>query len=271
MKPATIIRYPGGKQRVLEFILEYLPDLRTITGRFIDPFLGGGAVFFAIAPKRALLSDLNSDLIELYEGVRRYPDKVWEIYKSFPNDKEGYYKIREIDVSGKELAYKAARMLFLNRTCFKGMWRYNSQGCFNVGYGGQSRRWVISKKLIYMVASMLRKVDLRCSDFEPVIEEARKGDFVFVDPPYKPGERELVHAHYKHGKFKYEEHERLAESLDKASKRGVKWALTTSSHPDIVYLFKRYRIIPFPKGTGKRPGILTTDPGEVLILNYWEE
>lgn len=267
-KAITFIRYPGGKQRILEFILDYLPDSKTITGKFIDPFLGGGSVFFAFGPERALLSDLNPDLIELYEGVRKHPDEVWEIYRSFPSDKEGYYKIRDMNVSDKSLAFRAARTLYLNRTCFKGMWRHNAWGRFNVGYGGQSRRWVINKEIIDKVAVMLKGVDLRCSDFEPIIAKARKGDFIFADPPYKPGARELTHAHYKYGKFKYEDHERLAKCLSEASKKGVKWALTTSSHADIVKLFEGNRIIPFPRGTGKMPGILTDEPGEVLILNY---
>lgn len=253
---------------MLEFILDYFPEPDAISGRFVDPFLGGGSVFFAFGPKQALLSDLNPDLIDLYRGVRDYPDEVWEIYRSFPGDREGYYQVRNMDASREHLAFRAARLLYLNRTCFKGMWRHNAEGRFNVGYGGQSRRWAVTRDLLRHVASMLKEADLRCSDFEPVIAETRRGDFVFADPPYRPGARELTHAHYRCGKFKYEDHERLAECLLRATEREVKWALATSSHPDIVGLFEGNRVISFPRGASRKLGVLTDDPGEVLVLNY---
>lgn len=136
----TFLRYPGGKQRILNHILPFLPTRENIRGLYIEPFLGSGAVFFALNPERAVLSDINPDLIDLFRGIRAFPRKVWSIYKSFPQDKNGYYEIRSVKTEGKNLAFKAARLLYLNRTCFKGMWRHSHTGAFNVGYGGQSRR-----------------------------------------------------------------------------------------------------------------------------------
>jgi len=265
------IRYPGGKQRILNLIIPYLPARDSIIGRFIDPFLGGGSVFFAVSPKNALLSDINEELINLYIGIRRFPSKIWEIYKSFPKTKKAYYEIRNMNTEGMHLAFRAARTLYLNRTCFKGMWRHNSNGQFNVGYGGEDRRWVITEEVLREVSKKLKNATLKCSDFEPIIEEAKEGDFIFLDPPYKPGERELVNSHYVYNKFSYHDHQRLASYLIRATKRGVKWSMTTSSHLDILRLFQGNRIIPLQKGTGKSPGILTNNSGEVLILNYWED
>lgn len=136
----NFLRYPGGKQRILNHLIPHLPLPESIKGRFVEPFVGGGAVFFALNPKRALLADINSELIDLYRGLRRYPVKVWEIFQAFPPTKKAYYEIRDSDVDGLDLASRAARTLYLNRTCFKGMWRHNSNGQFNVGYGGQDRR-----------------------------------------------------------------------------------------------------------------------------------
>jgi len=267
-KKINFIRYPGGKQRLLSYIIPLLPLREQIKGRFIEPFVGSGAVFFALNPKRALLADINPELIDLYRGIRRFPLKVWEIYKSFPKTKKAYYEIRATKVNGKDLAFKAARTLYLNRTCFKGMWRHNSNGEFNVGYGGQDRRWVISLETLKEVSKRLRHVVLKCSDFEQIINESKKGDFVFADPPYRPGERELLNSHYVYGKFSFFEYQRLAEALKRASSRNVKWMLTISSHPDILSLFYGHKIVSIPRGTGRKPGILSNNSGEVIIINY---
>ncbi|NPV14395.1 Dam family site-specific DNA-(adenine-N6)-methyltransferase [candidate division WOR-3 bacterium] len=266
----SFIRYPGGKQRILNYIIPYLPSRNMIKRRFIEPFLGSGAVFFALNPKRALLADINRELIALYRGIRRFPLRVWKIYRSFPKTKKAYYKIRSIRCSESDLAFMAARILYLNRTCFKGMWRQNANGEFNVGYGGEDRRWAINQAVLRGVSARLKNAILKHSDFEKVIDEGEKGDFIFADPPYKPGERELSHSHYVYSKFDFSEYQRLAKALSRASKRGVKWALTISSHPDILNLFDGNYITPLPKGTGKKPGILTNNSGEVLILNYKE-
>lgn len=143
-------------------------------------------------------------------------------------------------------------------------------GEFNVGYGGQDRRWVISEETLLEVSKRLKHASMKCNDFEEVIDLCIKGDLIFVDPPYQPGEREMVHAHYMFGKFTYSEHQRLSSALKRASERGVKWIMTTTAHPEISSLFSDNLIVPLPKGTGKSPGILTDNSGEVLICNYAE-
>ncbi len=171
----------------------------------------------------------------------------------------------------KNLAFRAARTLYLNRTCFKGMWRHNANGEFNIGYGGQDRRWVICEETLIEISKRLKHASLKCGDFEEVIDACQEDDLIFVDPPYRPGEREMVHAHYTYSKFSYYDHQRLAKALERASERGVEWAMTTSSHPDILSLFPKNQIIPLPRGTGRRPGILTNNSGEVLICNNMKD
>lgn len=269
-KKLRFIRYPGGKRRMLNYILPYLPSGQSIMGKFMEPFLGSGAVFFALNPKAAVLADINQELIDLYRGIRLHPQKVWEIFCGFPRTKKAYYEIRSAKGKKSDLAYRAARTLYLNRTCFKGMWRHNSNGEFNVGYGGQDRRWVISQEDLIEVSNKLKRASLKYSDFQKIIDSCIEEDFIFVDPPYRPGEREMMHNHYVYCKFSYDDHKRLALALKRASHRGIQWALTTSSHPDILHLFRGNHIHPLARGTGKRPGILTDNTGEVLICNYGE-
>jgi DNA adenine methylase len=262
-----LIRYPGGKRRLLVFLQDYLPVLDAIDGRYIEPFVGSGAVFFYLQPKRAILSDINPELIDLYRAIRYAPRKVWDAYCSFGNTKADYHRIRD-EYKPKSLVERAARTLYLNRTCFKGMWRHNRDGRFNVGYGGQERRWAITEEDLLFCATALRGVTLKCQDFQPIIEQAEKSDFIFLDPPYRPGHKECWNSHYIWNRFKYIDYERLAESLQYAKSRHVRWAMTISSHEEILRLFKGNYVLKIPRGTGKMPGILTSDSREVLVTSY---
>lgn len=119
---------------MLFFLGEHLPKAASITGKFIEPFVGGGAIYFYLQPRNALLCDLNKELIELYRGICESPDRVWRIYRGYPRGKSAYKRIRAAIVEDLTLPQRAARSLYLNRTCFKGMWRHNLEGRFNVGY-----------------------------------------------------------------------------------------------------------------------------------------
>lgn len=263
------LRYPGGKSKLLSYLVTHLPTSEDIKGTYIEPFVGGGSVFFHMKPDNALISDLNSELITLYKGIKLYPHKVWDTFESFPSGKEAYYKIRNDDINHKPLYYKAARTLYLNRTCFKGMWRHNSNGDFNVGYGGEERRWVITHQNIIELSKIFRKAEILNNDFEEVILNASKNDFIFLDPPYKPGEKDLHELHYRNGKFLFDEQVRLAHTLKSLSKsKQIRWAMTNSSHKDILKLYKDFNINKIPFGTSNKPGIQTKNSNEVLITNY---
>jgi DNA adenine methylase len=266
-RTVPFLRYPGGKQRILQYILPHLPKASDIKGLYVEPFAGAAAVFFSLNPRKAVLSDLNPELIALYRGIRKSPMKVWKAYEDFPGTKRGYYSVRARD-NDDDVISKAARLLYLNRTCFKGMWRQNSHGKFTVGYGGQDRRWAINRENLCDVALRLRKATIICSDFESVVDYTGSGDFVFLDPPYRPGARDMVQSHYLGSKFKFSDQQRLAQTVNRATRRGVRWAMTNSSHPDIVRLFKGNVIIRLPRGTGPSPGVMTSNKGEVLIRNY---
>jgi DNA adenine methylase len=253
----------------MEFLVGRLAPPEVAGLRLVEPFVGGGSFFFATAPHKALLADLNPELIDVYRGIRLHPEAVWSRFRGFPSSKRAYYRIRAWDPGGLSLPWRAARTLYLNRTCFKGMWRHNTTGHFNIGYGGQDRRWVVTRRHLLDVSRRLRVAVLRCADFEQTIDGCAAPDFLFADPPYKPAAREMVHDHFRFGRFSFQEHRRLAAALKRASKRGVRWALTTSSHRDIVGLFRGHFIELTPRGAGARIGHLTGNSGEALIRN-WE-
>jgi DNA adenine methylase len=266
-KITNFLRYPGSKRRLLDFLGLYLPKADEIRGIYYESFVGSGAVFFFIDPRNAVLSDSNNELIDLYKGIKINPQRVWEYYSNFGNDKEEYHRIRDTFTS-EDISYKAARILYLNRTCFKGMWRHNLKGNFNVGYGGEDRRWVINLENILELSKVLSRASIICSDFETIIDSCEDGDFIFVDPPYKPGESEQKNQHYSGKPFTYQDHIRLSKTLRNATKRGVRWALTNSSHPDISKLYSNTWKVSIPFGTGKKPGVMISEPGEMLFLNY---
>ena len=268
-KEIRFLRYPGGKSKLLSFLVNYLPKRGDIKGKYVEPFIGGGSVYMHVKPKKALIADLNNELIDLYKTIRNYPHKVWEIYCSFPSGKRGYYKIRDTYSENKPIYYRAARTLYLNRTCFKGMWRHNMQGDFNVGYGGEERRWVISHENIVELSKLFKKAKIESHDFKKTLGSISNGDFIFLDPPYKPGKKEMDHAHYINGKFTFEEQKRLALQLKEISKKKkVKWIMTNSSHPSIRRLYTGFKIRKIPKGTSNVVGVFSANSNEILISNY---
>ena len=260
VSPPRFLRYPGAKRRIWPELSRVLLPQRSAFRRYIEPFLGGGSTFFFVRPTVATLSDLNSELIDLYLGVRQDPAAVWTEYSSFPSTRLGYYEARSLDPQTLSLVTRAARLLFLNRTCFKGMWRHNSAGAFNVGYGGQSRRWVVTSRDLLEVAKSLTGVNLICSDFEAVIDGADEGDFVFVDPPYRRGQREQLHEHYVGGRFTLEDQARLTSALGRAAARGAKWAATNSSHRDLLRLYTQLSSQVRVRRLGNGEALITSQP-----------
>jgi DNA adenine methylase len=266
------LRYPGGKTKLIKFLQCFLPNNNEISGNYIEPFVGGGSIFLFVRPNNAILSDLNSELIELYKGIRNYPHKVWEFFYSFPEGKNSYYQIRDSNYDSKPLYYRAARTLYLNRTCFKGMWRHSPNGNFNVGYGGEERRWAITHENLVELSKLLRKAILKVSDFEEILDTVCDGDFIFLDPPYKPGQKEPQESHYLYGKFTFNDQVRLSTKLTEiSSKKNIKWVMTNSLHSEICDLYKDFNIIKIPKGTSERIGIHTTNSKEILISNFLEK
>jgi DNA adenine methylase len=149
------------------------------------------------------------------------------------------------------------------------MWRHNPSGNFNVGYGGEARRWVITHNSIVELSRSLKKAVITHSDFEPILEQCSDGDFIFLDPPYKPGEKEMSEAHYINGKFCFEDQIRLSKKLKEISrKRKLGWLMTNSSNPEICELYRDFTITKVPIGTSSVIGVSTNNSKEVVISNF---
>ena len=148
------------------------------------------------------------------------------------------------------------------------MWRHSQNGNFNVGYGGEERRWVITHENIVELSRLFRKAKLTVSDFEKVLNNVGNGDFIFLDPPYKPGQKELKESHYTYSKFTFEDQVRLSNRLRDISKNlNVRWIMTNSSHAEICNLYSDFNIVQIPKGTSDRIGIHANNSKEILIYN----
>ncbi len=229
------LKWPGGKRWLCPKLLEVISGFEY--RRYFEPFLGGGALFFALRPTTAILSDVNPDLINLYRQVRRIPHRLIEDLRKIPVTDETYNALRAETACGK--VRSAVRMLFLNRTGFAGMYRLNRNGEFNVPYGGGHRRHEILWKnnLILNAAEALRDAQLHCADFETVLGRARKGDLVYCDPTYTVAHNNNGFVRYNEANFRWADQVRLASACTRLRARGVTVLVSNAFHREIKSLY----------------------------------
>lgn len=218
----SIVRWAGSKRRLL-------PDLRGVVpssfSTYIEPFAGSACLFFDMRPKRAILSDLNAELITTYRQVRLNPDRVVSCFRRLPRGEKAYYRIRKIDPRTLSDAELGARFLYLNRFCFNGLFRTNLQGHFNVPYGPPTKPLMRFESDVVAASAILRSADLLDGDFEKAIGLVEKNDFVYLDPPYVLDERR-VFSEYLAGSFTKGDLERLGLALEEINRRGATFVLS---------------------------------------------
>lgn len=243
---APVLKWVGGKRQLLTEIEKHIPE-RIST--YYEPFLGGGAVFFHLQRNKAVVNDVNQELINLYEVIRDDVDDLVEDLKKHKNEPEYFYKIRGLDRDKEEYKkltniQKASRMHYLNKTCFNGLFRVNQQGEFNTPFGRYKNPDFINERTIRAVSKYLNKANVRfkCGDFEEAVKGARKGAFIYFDPPYDPVSDSSNFTGYDKGGFNREEQIRLKKLCDKLDSRGVKFLLSNSSTDFILELYKDYKI-----------------------------
>lgn len=229
------LKWAGGKRWLASSCA--LPPTSTFE-RYIEPFLGGGAVFFALSPSRALLSDINGELIALYQIVRDQPvrlKRILDLHQAL-HCSEHYYAVRsDVPTTAVE---RAARMLYLNRTCWNGLYRVNQKGEFNVPIGTKTS--VTSATEDFAKASKaLATADIRNSDFQQTIEEAKSGDFLFVDPPYTVKHNMNGFIKYNENIFSWADQIRLRDAVRAAVKRGAAVMITNADHECVRELYER--------------------------------
>lgn len=227
------LKWAGGKRWFVQKHADLLP---TEFNRYIEPFLGGGSVFFHLQPPRSLLGDMNPDVIAAYSGIKHnWRGVVRSLqYHSRNHSDEHYYAVR-----GKKPTKaipRASRMIYLNRTCFNGIYRVNLQGEFNVPRGTKNAV-LLETDRFDEISKLLSGADIRLADFEELIEEASNGDFIFADPPYTVRHNFNGFVKYNEKLFSWQDQERLAAALIRAKSRGAHIVATNANHSSVRELY----------------------------------
>ncbi len=205
--------------------------------------IGGGALFLALAPERALIADVNPELIGFYRAVVENLDAVIAQYSAWPFDEKTFYELRALRFEELDSVTAAARLLYLNRACFNGLYRVNREGNFNVPWGRYKRPYRPDPEQFAVARAALSRARIELGDFRDVLEaEARPGDFIFLDPPYVPVSPYSDFKRYTRTQFKDDDHRDMAALVRRLSERGCELVITNSNHPLVHDLYRGYRI-----------------------------
>lgn len=211
------LRWAGSKRRLLPVLRRHWGERST---RYVEPFMGSAALFFAIQPPHALLSDINASLVETFCAVRDHPRAVYNRLLSLPLGERSYYRIRDEDAPRRPLLDRAARFIYLNRFCFNGLYRLNSRGHFNVPYASAKTAQLPEQSVLLKAAEALSTADIQVGDFERTLHGVREGDFVYIDPPYAVQNRRMFRQ-YGPDSFGVDDLQRLAHALPELDRRGA--------------------------------------------------
>jgi DNA adenine methylase len=268
METKPFVKWAGGKRQILDLIVANLPKEYN---RYFEPFLGGGAVLLHLQPKDAVVSDINPQLINAYEVIRNQPAELLKKINKMKNDEDYFYKVRKQKPEKLKPVERAARFIYLNKTCFNGLYRENSKGEFNVPFAFHKNPTIAEPQNINNIHDYLNsnKVKLVSADYRQILLEAKEGDFVYIDSPYYPIKKGAF-TKYAKGDFTLKDHQDLAAVYKALDERGCKVLLSNSNTKFIRDLYKDYTIIPIAarrsinsKGTGRSKDLI-----EVLIKNY---
>lgn len=234
------VKWVGGKRQLLKQFHElrlFPGKFNNNTNRYYEPFVGGGAVFFDLRPKNATISDLNSELITTYRVIRDDVDSLINSLKEHTYSKEHFLDIRAKDPMNMDPLDVASRFIYLNRTCFNGMYRVNSNGQFNVPFGRYKNPIICDEDNLRAVSSVLRNVEILNEDYKFVLQKAKPGDFIYFDPPYYPINTTSSFTSYTKDGFAEKEQTELRDTFDKLSRRGCFVMLSNSDTPFIHSLY----------------------------------
>ena len=233
LKP--IFKWSGGKKDEIPKFLEHIPKF---TGTYLEPFIGGGAVFFHLNPKKAAISDMHKELVDFYQSIKNGDcDKIYNFMKSHPNKEEEYYKVR--DIEPKNVLENGARFYYLRKTCYRGMLRYNKKGKFNIPYGKyKTYNYENLKNKDY--EKLLKNTDIYNESFEHIFKNYNsKNNFMFLDPPY-----DSEFTDYGYCKFGKDEHKTLAKCFKETK---IKCLMIIGKTPFIQELYKDYIVDEYDK------------------------
>ena len=244
LKP--FLKFPGGKTGLLNILLPMIPEHK----RYVEPFVGGGALFFALQPTKAIIADANDHLINTYVQIK---DNVFDVIGYLQTYKEAhceefYYKLRKRDRLNKFNIFgarNAARWIYLNKTCFNGLVRVNKQNQFNVPIGKYTNPKIIDVELLFNISKYLNTndIEIKYTSFEITLADVQEGDFIYFDPPYFPISDTSSFVTYTADGFNLNDHINLKAKIDKLNDKGIKWILSNSYCKPMLDLWKDYNII----------------------------
>lgn len=243
---APIVKWVGGKRQLLQDLTPLFP--KEITA-YCEPFLGGGAVLFKLQPEVAYINDINSDLMEVYEVIRDNVEELIEALSEHPNEKEHFYQVRDWDRNKEQYrqlskVQKAARIIYLNKTCYNGLFRVNNSGEFNTPFGNYKKPNIVNAPVLTAVSQYFRQAQISFSstDYAKVLSGIPSDTFVYLDPPYDPVSVTANFTGYAKGGFDRDEQIRLRECCDDLDRRGIKFMLSNSATEFIRDQYKDYQI-----------------------------
>ncbi|MER5771606.1 Dam family site-specific DNA-(adenine-N6)-methyltransferase [Streptomyces sp. NPDC001985] len=234
----SFLKWAGGKTRYADQLAAIAPPSY---GRYIEPFMGSAALFFELGHPDASLSDANPELVICFQQVAEDPEKIMALLDDMPNNREFYNAERSKAAESLSDCARAARVIYLNKTGFRGLWRVNRKGGFNVPYGEYDRPYY-NRSTLLAASAALRNADIRHRDFEAAVKDAQPGDWIYLDPPYIPLSQFSDFKRYTAGQFGEDDQRRLAAAMREASARGVHVAMTNSDTPLAREIFSDFRV-----------------------------
>jgi DNA adenine methylase len=268
-QPRPFLKWAGGKTQLLPQLRPLLPP-RDRIGRYFEPFVGSAALFFALRPRRAVLSDVNRELVSSYRAIKNDVEGVIRELRAHVYGAEHYYRVRdEVRPASLSPTARAARTIYLNKTCFNGLYRVNRAGRFNVPFGRYTNPSICDADNLRACSLALRHVELAVRDFSDVAKHARAGDFVYFDPPYVPLSDTSDFTSYIPGGFGAAEQQRLAKVFAQLAQSGVHVMLSNSDTPPVRSLYARFHIHPVLASRSINSKITKRGKvGEVVVTSY---
>jgi DNA adenine methylase len=275
-KPKPFVKWVGGKRQLLEQFKSnnlYPPaKFNPKTGSYFEPFVGGGAVFFDLLPKKAYLSDLNKELVITYNVIKNDVESLIKSLKKHKNTKEYFLNMRSKKVETLSDLEIASRFIYLNKTCFNGMCRVNSKGEFNVPFANNKNPLICDEDNLKKVSKALKSVQIKNQDYKEVLKKAKKGDFIYFDPPYYPVSKTASFTSYNKESFLDKEQIELRDVFVSLKKRGCFVMLSNSDTPFINKIYSGFKGIKINKVQAGRAinsdGTKRGKISEVLVNNY---
>lgn len=275
-KPKPFVKWVGGKRQLLKQFRRmnlYPPEkFNPRTGRYFEPFVGGGAVFFDLLPEKAFLSDLNSELVATYNVIKNDVEFLIKHLKQHRNTKEYFIKTRAQKIGKLTDIEIASRFIYLNRTCFNGLYRVNSNGDFNVPFAGNKNPLICDEINLRKISKSLKFVEIKNQDYKEILKKAKKGDFVYLDPPYYPISKTSSFTSYTKESFLKKEQLELRDTFVELHKRGCFVMLSNSDTPFINKIYSDIRGVNIAKvQAGRMINSKASGRGkitEVLVTNY---